>query len=874
MKALFVILSIMLSIIVMPAHAQSTSEFGYQLHPEKLLENTEATLQIFVTSNDLMVPKQIQNLNVISSDNDIIQILRVEEGNDLFTKNVIVKANEPGIVNIALAASGFTSKEIALEVFTNNNYPTQMLMKVTPKEFPVDGPRFGHIALELATTGGLPTITTEDVTIHLTTPNEDVIKIKDPELTISNGEYFAITQFEILDYGDAIIFAETENMKKISSIVNVLEATTPLELQLYIYPENFVSFSGSEGYAIVQLLDGDGIPVFAEEDIHLELQVENPDASINTSHDFEEVTFDQKDLVIEKGSYSTFTKFSPRPNLGEFTSEIEQTYEMFISADNFLTTGSTFTVLHDEIGALEGKGPSVTQVLPFLTTGKQEIIGVTYYETEIEVSRQVGGSTEGATNRELVTVTVPVLAQENHKISISSSEEDSVNPIDPQMKRGESAVLLLAETGTIAPENPVSFYITDNQGVKQVTGEPVGPLESELKLIIDPLIPIILAEHEFPVLGYMSDGVEEEETEGEESAVEEGESAVEEGESEETDADPRLGVSYFISDEVLSFSANEIVNVDSVSIKRNQPYAEFNMMSNELGKTNVVFQMGGFSGTTEITSHTADPASIHLSYPKNILANSETLATVQVLDSVENPVYAKKDINIKLVSNDNTILQVPDELIIKEGDYFSKFELKTLDEGSVELALLSEDFSLSKHDINIIDISPVLAMDFIGGLGWNERLEAKVSVTIPQVVTSLNGFNVEWDINGGEILTLDEITNNDGIAIANILANDKEKISITAKVSGNGLSSTTITETATILNMPVVEEIGEEVKTESSVGLPIDNTMMILIIIPIAIGAGLFFLKRTDRLDLITEKIPIGDKIEEIKEKISDIRNR
>ena len=49
---------------------------------------------------------------------------------------------------------------------------------------------------------------------------------------------------------------------------------------------------------------------------------------------------------------------------------------------------------------------------------------------------------------------------------------------------------------------------------------------------------------------------------------------------------------------------------------------------------------------------------------------------------------------------------------------------------------------------------------------------------------------------------------------------------------------------------------------------------MILIIIPVAIVGALFVLKRMDKLDMITEKIPIGDKIEEIKEKISDIRNR
>ncbi len=49
---------------------------------------------------------------------------------------------------------------------------------------------------------------------------------------------------------------------------------------------------------------------------------------------------------------------------------------------------------------------------------------------------------------------------------------------------------------------------------------------------------------------------------------------------------------------------------------------------------------------------------------------------------------------------------------------------------------------------------------------------------------------------------------------------------------------------------------------------------MIYIIIPVAIGAVLFILKRTERLDTITEKLGIGEKFEEIKEKISGIRNR
>ena len=101
MKVIFLILGIILTVFVVPAQAQITSEFGYQLHPEKLLENTEATLQIFVTSNEMMVPIQIKDLKTVSSDNAIIQILSIEDGNDKFTKNVLIKARKAGMATIA-----------------------------------------------------------------------------------------------------------------------------------------------------------------------------------------------------------------------------------------------------------------------------------------------------------------------------------------------------------------------------------------------------------------------------------------------------------------------------------------------------------------------------------------------------------------------------------------------------------------------------------------------------------------------------------------------------------------------------------------------------------------------------------------------------
>ena len=835
---------------VMPINAQTPAEFGYQLHPEKLLENTVGTLQIFVTSNEMMVPRSINDLKVISSDNSVIQIIDIQENNNGYTKNVQIKAIKPGITNIALAAPGFSSKEITLEVFNNNNHPTQILMKVTPDDFPIDGPRFGYVTVELATTGGLPTIAPEDITIHIETPNKDTISLKNQELLIKKGEYFATTEFNLVNSGDAIIFASAENMKKISEFVHIRKPVEPLQVQLFVIPERYSSYSGGTGYAIVELLDGEGAPVKAEEDIHMKLGVENPDVSVNTSNDFEEIQFSNKELIIKKGTYSAYTTFTPRPNLGDITTDSEQTFNMFISTNNYLTNGDSFTISHDEVGALEGEGPSITTVLPFLTTGEKEIIAVTYFETDIEVSRQTGSSTLGTTDRELVTVTVPVTAKQDYEINFASSESDTVKPINPIMKKGENVALVFGNTGTIAPDDSVAFYITDNEGVKTVTGTPIGPIKEDINLTAEPLVPMILAGSEFPVIAYLL------ESEDEETAT-----------TEDTeDENGRIGITPFIEDSVLTLSANDFVEAEPEIIKQNQPYVLLNLLTKEVGDTELSFQAGQFEGNMAMTSHTTDPAEMHLSFAKNLLANTESLATIQLLDSVGNPVYAKEEILIKIVSNDESVLKIPDEVIIKKGEYFNTFKLESHNEGKIELALLSEDLPLSKYDINIVDVSPVISLDLLGGLNWNERVEAKLSVTIPEIETSLDGFNVEWTTDGGEVLQMDDVTNSDGIAIMNILANDKDTITVSATVSGNGLSSSTISKTAQILNMPIDAPVEQ--------GFTINSSNMIYIIIPVAIGAVLFILKRTERLDIITEKLGMGEKFEEIKEKISGIRNR
>jgi len=175
----------------MPSYAQSSTNFGYQLLPEKLLENTEGILQLYVSANGIMMPKSINNLKVVSTDNSIIKVIGVEQFNEYIT-NVKVQALSPGITNLVVAASGFLSEEIPIKVHNNNNYPSQIMMQLTPDDFPVDGPRFGYFSVESLTTSGLPTKVENDIIVSISSPNKDVVEIEDDKLVIKKGDYFVV----------------------------------------------------------------------------------------------------------------------------------------------------------------------------------------------------------------------------------------------------------------------------------------------------------------------------------------------------------------------------------------------------------------------------------------------------------------------------------------------------------------------------------------------------------------------------------------------------------------------------------------------------------------------------------------------------------
>ena len=99
-----------------------------------------------------------------------------------------------------------------------------------------------------------------------------------------------------------------------------------------------------------------------------------------------------------------------------------------------------------------------------------------------------------------------------------------------------------------------------------------------------------------------------------------------------------------------------------------------------------------------------------------------------------------------------------------------------------------------------------------------------------------------------------------------------KNVKVEAQVSGVGISKGTISKTIGILQLEIAE--GEK-RVENGFSIPgLDGVNLLYLIIPIVAGVGVIIIKKTSILDGFTEKLNIEERLDEIKEKMSEFRNK
>ncbi len=111
---------------------------------------------------------------------------------------------------------------------------------------------------------------------------------------------------------------------------------------------------------------------------------------------------------------------------------------------------------------------------------------------------------------------------------------------------------------------------------------------------------------------------------------------------------------------------------------------------------------------------------------------------------------------------------------------------------------------------------------------------------------------------------------------AELISNNPSTANIKAIVNGVGISNAESVASYSFAHPEGYVEIVESDDFGIG-GLVIEKTQLIYIIVPGAIAGTFLFLKRTNRLEGITERLPLDGLIEKfdgIKEKISEMRER
>jgi hypothetical protein len=764
-----------------------------------------------VYSNGESAPTNIENLVATSSDSSVIQILGIEPDKNNFITDVKIKTGSSGKANIALAAPGFTSQEFPITVYNNDAAPSKLLIKTTPSTFSTTGHEQGYVSVEFVNNANLPTRVTKDTTVTLSTSNSDILTLTNNELIIKKGDYFATGQFVVKKDGSAQISASAPTMQTVSSTVTVSTVGNQQSIQLFVYPTKINDYANSNAYVIVQLQDSAGNTVQATNDIPVSVQItDTSNSGIVNTSTQTALMSSDESLVIKKGSYWGYSKLVVNAGTTDM-------FSLSVSAKGYVVPLPVS--LTPTPGQLYDTKSAKLDLLPILATGHEELVGILHLEDN-------NGN--------------PVIASSNFLTEIDSSDPSSLSINKIQMGQGDDASLVFGKVGTTISNSVTLNVITQN--TETLSPTITLPTQKTYTLVAESLIPQVMSHDTYPTAVYMLDS--------------------------------NNALTAFQKDLNTFITPNDYVQIESKLLSKDQSIVLLNSQSLKEGTTTVSLMAGDYQSNIQVNNLSSKPSSIFVDYPSKILSNLGNTFSMQLLNSQQLPVFADHNMNLKLVSSNPSILNVPDSVTIKKGEYYSLFDVTSKNVGTTELAVLSDELPLAKYDIDITNLNPDVTISSTDYVDQNVVLNAKVTAQYHGV--PLSQMKVDWQVKGATIQKMDSITDKDGTANLSVLVQDPTAVDIQTSVSG-GVYGTTSAEKSVKVNPPLVSP-----SSSTTGGLSNTNSFNILglnplfVIIPVAAAAagGLVVLKKKNMLDGITEKISIMEKITEVKDRLSQMREK
>ena len=749
----------------------------------------------------------VDKLIATSSDPSIIQITGIDQDKSHTMSTVIIKALKSGEAKVSLAAPGYSSEEFTIDVSKNSKMASKILIKTTPSTFNTDGPKHGYFSVETTNADDFPNVVQSDLSVSVSTSDPNVVQLQTNQIVIKNGTYYAVGEFDINQPGTAQISASTSSMQTVSTSITVNDVNSEKSIQVYVYPQKINVFSAANAYAVIQLHDSSGIPILAKEDIPITITVHDVNTNLNNTSGQTPFIQVNEIPVIKKGSYWAYVPV-------EIIAGSNDTFQINAYAKGYSTSGTAAQLTTIQGNMVFGDNSAKMDALPILATGKKELIGIAHLE---DSSGNI------------------LLAKEDMKIRIDSSSPATISARDVDLHYGAQSAPIFAQVGTVV--NPVTLNVV-SEVPQAIVPTLTSPTIDSLSLVAEPLISQILIHTSFPLAIFMENG---------------------------------NVLSSFQSDFNALIAPTDVIQTGSLSVSKNSPIQVVNSTLQNDGKQTFSLSGSTYSNTFTLEGLSSYPKSVMMDYPESIIANTGDIFSIELLDGQGIPVYPDHDVVVKLVSNDPSIIDVPDSIIVKKGTYYTTFDIRAKKSGSDQISILVEKIPLSKFDISVISFAPTISITSPDFSETDRPFVATLTTTYKE--KPLEGLDVNWKVDGATIQNMSSITNSDGVAKITIIPTNAGTVHVDATVSGGSYGNETVTKDI-IVNPPLNSQNSTAgTQSSSSASFSIMGISPVLLILPIvAAGIGILVLKKREMLNEMMEKIGLGEKISEIKEKITNLR--
>jgi hypothetical protein len=747
----------------------------------------------------------LDNLVSTSYDPTIVQITGMDQDKSHHLYLVKIKTIKYGQTTIAFAAPGFSGVEFPIVVTKNTNIASKLLIKITPNTFSTNGPTHGYFAVETVNEDNFPTAVSADTTINITSSDTNIVSLKDDKVVIKNGSYYATGQFDASQHGLAQISAYSPTMQTVSSPVTVNTVNSQETLQAYVYPPEINSAQAATVFAIVQLHDSNGNPILAKEDIPVSIRVANSSGVGSINTSGNTYYVQANEAPVIKKG----TYWAEVPV--ELASGTVNKFNVTVSSKGYLSTIANFTSFMNST-LYDDKSVKI-DTLPILATGGRELIGIAHIQ-------DING--------------VYLLAPRGMKVSIDSSDPSTVSVEDVAFDLGSESAPIYAKVGNVV--NPVTLHVVTS--TPQTVTPTISPENQDLlNLVGEPLIPKVLSNSVFPFSLYVLD---------------QGMSAL-----PKNPFDVQISPTDVIQAPPISFNTDSSIQITSAKLLQSG-----SQIVSLTGST-------AYAMNSTINALSSYANSVSLDSPDSLVANVPSVFSVELLDDQKLPVYADHDIDVKLVSNDPSVIDFPD-VQIKKGTYYTQFEGQAKKGGYADISILADMIPLSKFTLYTVGFTPTISIqspDFAG-----LTLPFVATITVMNNQSPLGGLPVVWGADGATIQKMDSTTSPDGTATATFVSSNPGTVHIKATVSGGTDGDTVATKDITV-NPPLSSSNGTPVPQTSSTSFSILGISPIFLIIPVVAGVLVFmFFKKRNLLEGLTGRISINDEMSAMREKIMNLR--